>query len=57
MKAWMMVAGLVGMLGGGSALADGNKLLEHCQQAIRAIDKTTNPSDEALFVGRCLGMI
>jgi hypothetical protein len=57
MKAWVMVTGLVGILGSGSALADGNKLLENCQQAVRAIDKTTNPSDEALFVGRCFGMV
>jgi hypothetical protein len=51
------VVALVASVGCGQATADGNKLLGDCQQAVRAMDKTTNPSDEALFVGRCFGMV
>jgi hypothetical protein len=48
---------LVGVLGCGQALADGNKLLEHCQQAMRAMDKTAVSADEPMSIGRCFGMV
>lgn len=58
MKAGIAAAvALVGTMSSGGAMADGNLLLDHCQQVMRAMDKTTAPADEPLFVGRCLGMV
>ncbi|WP_454834922.1 Rap1a/Tai family immunity protein [Pseudomonas lini] len=48
---------LVAALGCGQALADGYNLLEHCQQAVRAMDKTLAPTDEPMSIGRCFGMV
>lgn len=48
---------LAGMLASGGAMADGNKLLEQCQQAVRAMDNIPTPSIDLLGVGRCLGMV
>ncbi|MGW8464608.1 Rap1a/Tai family immunity protein [Pseudomonas sp. CLCA07] len=58
MKTGMAAAiALVGILVSGAALADGNKLLEVCQQAVRAMDKVPTPSIDLLGVGRCIGMV
>jgi hypothetical protein len=58
MKTGMAAAiALAGMLVSGAALADGNKLLEVCQQAVRAMDKVPTPSIDLLGVGRCIGMV
>lgn len=57
MKAWIGAVALVGALASGAVLADGNKLLEQCQQAVRAMDKVTTPSIDLLGVGRCMGMV
>ncbi len=51
------IIAVVGMLVSGAALADGNKLLEVCQQAVRAMDKVPTPSIDLLGVGRCIGMV
>lgn len=48
---------LVGVLGCGTATADGNKLLQQCQQAVRAMDNPTIPATDLLGLGRCMGMV
>jgi hypothetical protein len=58
MKTLLMAVAVAGMLGSGSALADGNKLLEDCQSYIRADASNTELSaDEALGIGHCLGLV
>lgn len=48
---------LVGVLASGVVMADGNKLLEQCQQAVRAMDKIPTTSVDLLGIGRCMGMV
>ncbi|KJZ44858.1 Rap1a/Tai family immunity protein [Pseudomonas fluorescens] len=57
MKASIVAVALVGMMASGTALADGNKLLEQCQQAVRAMDNIPSSSIDLLGVGRCLGIV
>lgn len=58
MKAWIGAVALVGTLGSGSAVAaDGNKLLDHCQQATRGLDDVSKPTDSTLSAGHCFGMV
>lgn len=57
MKAWFGVAVLVGAFVSGSAEADGNTLLQQCQQAVRAMDDPAAQQSDVLGIGRCVGMV
>ncbi|MDI3356385.1 hypothetical protein MO767_18840 [Pseudomonas sp. UYIF39] len=56
MKAGIAVAvALTGAMASGQAIADGNKLLENCQQAVKAMDG--GKDIEPMAVGQCFGMV
>ncbi|MNR35888.1 hypothetical protein D3C85_1537620 [compost metagenome] len=55
MKEWIGAVALVGTLASGSAMADGNKLLDYCQAAIRFND--TKQADDEVSIGYCLGLM
>lgn len=58
MKALLMAVALVGMLGSGTAkAANGNELLDSCQQAIRVMDTKTSDGISPLAVGQCFGIM
>ncbi|WP_150634778.1 Rap1a/Tai family immunity protein [Pseudomonas fluorescens] len=59
MKAGIAVAAaLVGMLGSGAAMAEnGTRLLEQCQDGIRALDNENMTSDGLFASGFCFGLI
>jgi hypothetical protein len=47
---------LVGVLGCGQALADGNELLSYCQSAIQLVE-TNGKEGNAFHAGNCFGVI
>ncbi|MBR7196473.1 Rap1a/Tai family immunity protein [Pseudomonas sp. 14A] len=55
MKAWMAAVAMAGALASGGVMADGNKLLDACQAAIRFND--TKKADEEVSIGYCLGLM
>jgi len=57
MKAWIEAPALVSVFGCGTASADGNTLLQQCQQAVRTMDDPTTRPTDLLGIGRCMGMV
>lgn len=50
---------LVGLMASRAAVAEanGNQLLTQCQQAVRAIDNVSKPSDNGVDAGQCFGVV
>ncbi|WP_457266240.1 Rap1a/Tai family immunity protein [Pseudomonas sp. P5_C3] len=57
MKAWIGVAAaLVGAIGSGVAMADGNQLLSGCQSVVKFYE-TNGKEGDAFGAGTCIGVI
>lgn len=57
MNAWIGAIALTGSLVSTGALADGNALLEHCQQVMRVVDAESSKNTNPVGAGQCLGML
>ena len=57
MKAWIGAVALGGRLGSGAAMADGNELLEYCQNVVNHMDDRSSSIKNPMGIGQCFGML